>query len=161
LLGWEYKTWDKPFDGVRQHSRDDIKVAPEFIRAHAGPLNGYLFLRPKVHPFKITAEALIDGNGLHAKTVSFKFDRPFVKCPEDFKKAWRERFDRDYALDASGPSAGLVQDAIEKDAMSALIKATSKSFTIQLGQWFAVRRRPNQASHISPIPPAPSGARIS
>jgi len=130
--GWEYKTWDRPFEGVRQPRRDDLKGAPEFIRANGGPLNGYLFLRPKAHPITINADVEIDATNVTAKTMSLKFDRPFVKCPDDFKKAWNERFDWDYAVDASGPFAGLVQDAFENDVVSAITKATSQPISAQL-----------------------------
>ena len=119
-LGWEYKTWNRPLDGVRQPRREDLKGCPElgrFNRSALGDVNFYLFVRPKPHPFRITANFRCGKDGAALDSVTFYLTKPLSKCPEDFKDAMARHLDWDYAIDGSGLGAGIIQDLIAEPAI--------------------------------------------
>jgi hypothetical protein len=129
-VGWEYKTWDKPADGVRMPQREDLAGCPEFIHAHAGPINGRVFLKNKSHAFTITGNSTIKGGTMAGKELTFQFDKPFVACPEDYRKAMRDGTDWDYAMEATGLFSRLIKQRFEKEIAASISTFTQQPFPV-------------------------------
>lgn len=117
-VGWEYKNWDKPLEGVRHPRRDDLKGCPELIRVNGGPINLYLFLRPKRHAFTGTAKFKIQDGKAKAESIVISLvdsaggPKKLTPCPDNGLLS--VSVDWDYAIDASGPLAGVIQDAVQE-----------------------------------------------
>ncbi len=80
----------------------------------------------------MSARVVVRPGHIVFEGFNFSFDRPFRPCPEDFKKAMAEKYDWDYAIEASGPSAGLVQDALQLYVIQQITQFTTQRFKVDV-----------------------------
>jgi hypothetical protein len=123
--GWEYRTWDRIQDGVKQPRDQRLWGWTEVLRGHktnaaVGDINIYLFGKPVMHDFQGEVALTFSGDHIDLADCWFKLDSAFENG-------------RDYVIEASGFGGGIAQDLVDQQIRETIRDVTSRRFVLRGG----------------------------